>query len=200
MLDAAFAWAYDPLLRGAEAAGLGAWRSRVLEGLSGEVLEVGAGTGLNLAHYPPDVRLTLLEPSAAMRKSLAARAGEHTVVAGRAEALPFEDGQFDAVVSGLVLCTVDDVTQALSELFRVLKPGGTFAFIEHVGGPERWRRVVQAGVEPVWRVLARGCRLTRDTEQAIAQAGFETVWLERARLPGGAVVIHDAILGHVVRP
>lgn len=157
------------------------WRRDLLAGLTGDVLELGAGTGLNLAHYPSTVeRLVLLEPDRHMRAKLEARlAGEPPpfpveVRTGDATGLPFDDASFDAVVSTLVLCSVPDQEAALREAHRVLRSGGRFVFLEHVAATEKPKRHTwQRRVEPVWKRLAGNCHLTRETLVAIERAGFD---------------------------
>jgi ubiquinone/menaquinone biosynthesis C-methylase UbiE len=153
---------YDPFLALGERRGMAAHRRALLAGVSGQVLEVGAGTGLNLPFYGPDTEVVLTEPDPAMR-ARAARRGA-TVVDARAEALPFEDGAFDAVVCTLVLCTVDDPAAAVAELRRVLRPGGRLLFIEHVRAQDarrqdRWARA--------WGVFAMGCRCNQPTVELL---------------------------------
>lgn len=198
-LDLLFAALYDRILAPSEVRGLARWRADLLADVSGDVLELGAGTGLNLPHYPAGVRPVLVEPSAEMRAKLAARAGNLTVIDARAEALPFADASFDAVVVGLVLCSVDDLTASLAEIRRVLRPGGRLVFIEHVASHEPCVRRTQALVQPVWGFCGRGCRLTRDTERAIADAGFAFASLDRSGMPGGFFLIRSAIHGVAVR-
>jgi SAM-dependent methyltransferase len=149
---------YDPFLALGERRGLAAHRRALLAGASGMVLEVGAGTGLNLPWYGPDADAVLTEPDAAMR-ARAQRRGA-TVVDARAEALPFEDGAFDIVVSTLVLCTVDDPAAAVAEFRRVLRPGGRLLFIEHVRAQDARRQDRWA---PIWRAFAQGCRCNQPT-------------------------------------
>lgn len=189
--DRIFARLYDRVLAPLEEAGLRAWRADLLAGLSGTVVEIGAGTGANLAHYPASVdRLVLTEPEPAMLSQLRDRLDRvHDgvdVVARRAGAssLPLGGGEADAVVSTLVLCTVPAPGAVLAEARRVLRPGGRLVFLEHVAAedrPERLRR--QRRVDVVWPHIAGGCRLTRRTEAAIGDAGFaiETITRESAR-------------------
>ena len=169
---------YDPFMSSVEEACLEAWRAELLAGLEGEVLEVGAGTGANLRHYPEAVtRLVLAEPERHMHERLLAkvRAGAREVELSPAPAddLPFPDGAFDAVVCTLVLCSVPDPTAALREIRRVLRPGGKLVFMEHVAAEDGTRRRVWQGrVEPLWRSIAGNCHLTRHTEETIRHAGF----------------------------
>lgn len=172
---------YDRLTAGTEEACFQQWRSDLLAGVSGDVLEVGAGTGNNLAHYRPAVtRLVVTDPEPAMldrlRPKLDALHPDMPVEVAVASLvdLPFGDGEFDTVVSTLVLCSVPDQAEALAEVARVLRPGGRLVFMEHVaaeGRPDRlkWQR----RIEPVWKRVAGNCHLTRHTAEAIAAAGFE---------------------------
>lgn len=186
-----FALGYDPLLRRTEAACLAEWRREVLAGLSREVLEIGAGTGANLRHYPDAVtRLTVSEPDPHMRRRLAdavreATTPSRTIVVSDApsEALPFADATFDGVVSTLVLCTVPRPDETLAEIARVLRPGGRLAFLEHVASDTDPARFAwQRRIEPVWKWLADGCHLTRHTHEAILRAGLTIEHEERASM------------------
>jgi ubiquinone/menaquinone biosynthesis C-methylase UbiE len=189
-LDELFARVYDPLMAGAERAGLGSLRSELLGGLTGRVLELGAGTGATLSHYGPGAtEVVATEPSPPMASRLRDRAAaldgpSVTVVEAAAERLPLEDASVDHVVSTLVLCTVDDLGATLAEVDRVLATGGTLVLVEHVAATHRLGRVVQGAATPLWKVLARGCHLDRDTPAAVAAAGFDTSRLGRVRLPG----------------
>lgn len=155
---------------------MGERRARLLAGARGAVLEVGGGTGANLAHYRGVDRVTVVEPDPHMRKKLgrkAVDAGIPVEVWGAgAEALPFPEDNFDTVVSTLVLCTVSDQAQALREMRRVLRPGGLLLFVEHVRAVGPWARW-QDRVEPLWGRLFGGCHPNRDTIAAIKEAGFE---------------------------
>ncbi len=198
---------YDRLVRSAEDAGLRAWRRDLLQDLSGEVLEVGAGTGLNLPHYPPAVtRLVLAEPDRHMRAKLSrkpppAGVARVEIVEAALEALPMPHASFDAVVSTLVLCSVDDPDRALGEVRRVLRPGGRFVFLEHVADEadprvRRW----QARVEPLWKRIAGNCHLARRTEQAIIAAGFEIQRVEREGLPKAVALGRPSVRGVARKP
>lgn len=172
-----FAKVYDRITRSSEDAGVREWRRALLSKARGDVLEIGAGTGLNLSHYLPGLgRLVLTELEAPMLGQLRAKAGSREGVelqlAG-ADRLPFEDQSFDTVVSTLVLCSVPDPAAALRELRRVLRPDGRFLFVEHVGSDDPRVARLQRRVEPFWKWFARGCHLTRDTASLLAAAGFE---------------------------
>lgn len=171
---------YDRFMRNAEEACLGAWRADLLRGLSGAVLEIGAGTGANLRHYPSSVtRLVVTEPDPHMLGRLRARAAADApprteLLRASSDALPFEDGSFDAVVTTLVLCSVLDPRATLSELARVLRPGGALLYLEHVAAEDRPDRLAwQRRIEPVWKHVAGNCHLTRRTSDTIRAAGFE---------------------------
>jgi ubiquinone/menaquinone biosynthesis C-methylase UbiE len=171
-----FAALYDPVGASAERRWMGGRRRRLLAGARGAVLEIGGGTGANLAHYRDVDRVTIAEPDPFMRNKIDPKLEDARVPvevsAAGAEALPFPDGSFDTVVSTLVLCTVPDQEAALDEVRRVLRPGGRLLFIEHVraaGSAARW----QDRLEPLWRRLLGGCHPNRDTVAAIEEAGFE---------------------------
>jgi SAM-dependent methyltransferase len=195
-----FARIYDPFLAWGERAGMRQLRRRVLAPARGRVLEIGAGTGLNLPLYPAAVAsLTLTEPDPAMAAKLrggrAAQARSAEVVEAPAEDLPFEDGAFDTVVSTLVLCTVDDQPGALAEIRRVLAPGGTLLFLEHVradgGALERW----QDRLHGPWHAFGYGCHCNRDTEAGIAAAGFAVDRLEHGRWRRMPPIVAPLIMG-----
>jgi ubiquinone/menaquinone biosynthesis C-methylase UbiE len=171
MWDRLFALAYDPFLAAAERRGLARERARLIGTLHGRILEIGAGTGLNVPHYPPDVDVVFTEPDPHMAARLRRRGVE--VVEAAAESLPFEDGSFDFVVSTLVLCTVPDVPATLAEVRRVLKPGGQLVLIEHVRAEAgtslaHW----QDRLHGPWKAFACGCHFNRDLRSSLAEAGF----------------------------
>ncbi len=195
-----FASVYDRLLSRTEAAGLQEKRKRLLGDLTGRVLEIGAGTGANLPFYGEQVQsLTVAEPEAPMARKLEKKIPgarrEVDLVRAPAERLPFPDASFDAVVSTLVLCTVGDQPRALSEIRRVLKPGGRLVFIEHVRSEEprvaRW----QDRLNGLNQILAHGCNCNRRTLEAIGAAGFRVTSLERTMLPKTPPFIRPLIVG-----
>ena len=200
-----FAGLYDRVLAPSEEAGLSARRQRLLAGISGRVLELGAGTGLNLAHYPDSVTsLVLSEPdpqmAAKLRSRAAAGGGEAfiEIISAPGESLPFPDQSFDVVVSTLVLCTVDDPKRTLDEVHRVLKPGGELLFIEHVlgtGRVARWQKIV---ARP-WAAVAGGCRCNRPTEATLVGSPLEVEGIEHGHLPKAAPFIRPLIQGRAVR-
>jgi ubiquinone/menaquinone biosynthesis C-methylase UbiE len=181
-----FAALYDLMGASMERKWMGGRRRRLLAGASGAVLEIGGGTGANLAHYRNVDRVIVAEPDPFMRKRLDQKLADARVPvevsAAGAETLPFPDGSFDTVVSTLVLCTVPDQEVALDEVRRVLRPGGRLLFIEHVraaGSTARW----QDRVEPLWGRLLGGCHPNRDTVAAIEEAGFEIETFESFHPP-----------------
>ena len=195
-----FACVYDRLLSGVEAAGLQAHRTRLLAGVTGRVLEIGAGTGANLALYPNEVEsLTVTEPEPPMARKLARRIrGEQRtvdLVEAPAEHLPFANAQFDAVVSTLVLCTVKDQALALGEIRRVLKPGGRLFFIEHVRSEEprlaRW----QDRLNGLNKIVAHGCNCNRRTLEAIGAEGFTLTSVERTVLRKAPPFVRPLVVG-----
>ena len=181
-------------------------RRRLLAGLAGRVIEVGAGNGLNFRHYPSTVeRLVAVEPEPYLR-ALAVEAARQApvpveVLDGTADALPVEPG-FDAGVASLVLCSVPDQGDALAELYRVIRPGGELRFYEHVLAPEPGLARVQRLVDPVWQAIGGGCHSARDTLAAIAAAGFVVDRVERFRFPDNQVPFITAphVLGAAHRP
>jgi len=180
---------YDALVEG---------RKRdLLSGLSGTLVEIGSGTGPNLRYLPEDLRIVALEPNPFMHVHFlreARRWGRPVeLILGDAEALPFPDDSVDAVLSTLVLCSVGGMDRALGEILRILKPGGRFVFLEHVGAPPgSWLRRVQRWVKPAWRALGDGCEPDRDTDENLHRAGFREVRLERFEVPLPLVSPHIA--------
>lgn len=178
-------------------------RKRQLFGaLEGRVLELGPGSGANLRYFRPDVEWLGVEPNPYAHTYLereSSRLGRRLDVrAGTAEYLPLPAASVDAVACSLVLCTVQNVTAALREVRRVLRPGGTFAFVEHVAAPAGSAlRVTQHAIRPIWRALADGCHPDRDTWAAIQDAGFARVELAHFRAP--LPVIGPHIAGLAVR-
>jgi len=197
---------YDRIMSRAERACLGQWRQELLFPLRGRVLEIGAGTGINLAYYPPSVTsLILAEPDRNMRRRLAGRLLDQTrrveVIAATAEQLPFPDNSFDAIVSTLVYCSVQSPAASLKEAWRVLAPGGKLALIEHVGAIDnavlcRWQR----RVEPFWKRCAGNCHLTRDTLASLRSAGFACEAIRRDTLHGAIWLVEPIIRGIAEKP
>jgi ubiquinone/menaquinone biosynthesis C-methylase UbiE len=193
-----FARLYVRAAASAERAGTPEHRRELLNGLSGRVIEVGAGHGLNFAHYPLQVEEVLaVEPDRYLRErstNAAARAAVPIrVVSGLAERLPADDDTFDAAVASLVLCSVADQGRALAELRRVLRRGGELRFYEHVRAREprlaRWQKALDRWL---WPRVAGGCHCARDTPAAIMAAGFEIERCRRFPFRPCAVACHVA--------
>jgi ubiquinone/menaquinone biosynthesis C-methylase UbiE len=187
----AFAWGYDWFQRRSCESGMEEKRRDVLSQARGRTLEIGAGTGINLGHYGPQVtELVLSEPDPHMMRQLQRKvAGSERpveVVQAPAEELPFEDASFDTVTLVYVLCTVPDPGAGLAEIARVLKPGGRLLFIEHVRAPEPGLARWQDRLHGPWRVFANGCHCNRDTLATIEASTLEpeeVKWGEIPRVP-----------------
>ena len=195
-----FAALYDPVMSSAEKAGLADRRRTVLSVAHGSVIEIGAGTGANLAYYPAAVsELVLIEPEAPMAKRLEGHlhraAAPARVVHAGAEAIPLPDASFDFAVATLVLCTVPDPARALGELRRVLKPDGRLLFIEHVRaddpGLARW----QDRLHPLWMRCGHGCHCNRPTLDTIVAAGFAIDQVEHGEIAKLAPIVRPMIAG-----
>jgi SAM-dependent methyltransferase len=194
---------YDRSLDKPERAGMAAKRMKVVARATGATLEIGAGTGLNLEHYPAAVtRLVLAEPGPHMAAKLRDRVARERgpvngpeVVTAPAERLPFEDACFDTVVATLVLCTVPDPAAALAEAARVLRPGGRFLFIEHVRAEDEKAARRQDRIAPVWRFCADGCHPNRDTLTAIEASPLTVDDVAHERLPEAPVFVRPLIVG-----
>ena len=196
---------YDRMLAEQQRAGLEERRRGLLAQASGATLELGAGTGLNLALYPDAVgELVLTEPSphmaARLRKRVAASPRRPRVVEAGAEALPFADESFDTVVATLVLCTIPDPAAALAETARVLRPGGRLLFIEHVRSADPGVARLQDRVLPLWRFCADGCHPNRDTLATLEASPLTVERAEPGRLPKAPQFVRPLIAGTAVRP
>ncbi|CAN5754692.1 class I SAM-dependent methyltransferase [soil metagenome] len=181
-----FARIYARISGAAEKKGAALHRAELLAGLYGRVIEIGAGNGLNFGHYPNTVdEVVAVEPEPYLRRLAEDAAGETslaiTVVDGAADSLGFADGSFDAAVCSLVLCSVTNQPGALAEVRRVLRPGGELRFYEHVIDPSPRFARFQRWVNLVHPHVAGGCHVTRDTEAAITNAGFDITSIRRFR-------------------
>ena len=181
---------YEELATPLERAGVAAVRARLAGDLTGQVLELGCGTGLNFAHYRADAEVTAIEPLDEFRSFAAQRADAAAarirVQDGDAQALTFADHSFDAALATLVFCSIPAVAEALQELRRVLRPGAPVRFFEHVRSERALGALLQDVSNPLWRWMMDGCNLNRDTVAAIRAAGFtlESVQAHDIRVPG----------------
>lgn len=193
---------YDPALWLGERLGMAKRRRELLAGASGAVLEIGAGTGLNLGHYPPDLeRLVLAEPGATMADRIdldrAPGGVEPRLERAPAEELPFEDESFDTVVSTLVLCTVGDPERAIDEVARVLRPGGRLLFLEHVRAEQGWRRALQRRSVRAWAAFADGCQCDRTTLATI-ESRLRVESVESGSWRGMPAIVKPLVCGQAV--
>lgn len=196
---------YDLVMAPAERGRLGRWRRSLVAPARGRVLEVGAGTGLDFAHYGPEAWVVATDPDLAMLERARARLADGpariVLVAADAQALPFRDDAFDEGVVGLAMCTIPAPERALNELRRVLRPRGMLRLLEHVRMPNPVAARLQDWLTPLWRRVAAGCHLNRRTADAVARSGFELASIEShlagyvqaivARAPGAPIGADD---------
>jgi len=201
MFTGFYARVYDQIASGAERAGLSAERRALLARAVGATIEVGAGTGLNLAHFPPAVtRLCLVEPDPNMRKRLRRRVDgrdDVEITDARAEALPFPDASFDTAVVTFALCSVADPETALAEIARVLRPGGQLLFLEHVRDSDPAQASKQD--HPLFLYSWIGCHPNRDTLATIGKAPFEVTTVRHGEVPKAPAVERPMIVGTASR-
>jgi ubiquinone/menaquinone biosynthesis C-methylase UbiE len=195
-----FAGGYDIVFARTERAGLSDKRARLVSLARGRTLEIGAGTGLNLKHYPRDgIDLTLSEPEGPMARRLERRVHsdrpDAKVIRASAERLPFDAGSFDSVVATLVLCTVTDQVAALAEIRRVLKPEGSLLLLEHVRSADAGVARLQDRLQPLWIRVGHGCHCNLDTLAGIRSAGFEVSDIEHDQMPKTAAFVRPLIVG-----
>ncbi|AIY16422.1 methyltransferase domain-containing protein [Pimelobacter simplex] len=195
-----FARWYPDVMQRAEDAGQAEIRARHLARARGRVLDLGTGNGFSVPHYTAEVtELVMLEPNPALRAQLQRRTADiraraWQIVDGDAYALPFADASFDTVAASLVFCSLDRPAAALAELARVLRPGGTFLFHEHVRGTGL-RRVVQEVATPVQRRIADGCRPNRDFVGLLRRSPFTVADVDELRMPAGALTVVPMVVG-----
>ncbi|MEV5001464.1 class I SAM-dependent methyltransferase [Nocardioides sp. LML1-1-1.1] len=199
-----FARWYPSVMGRAEDAGQAAIRARHLARAQGRTLDLGTGNGFSVPHYPPAVtELVMVEPNPALRDQLHRRTADvraraWQVVDGDAYALPFPDASFDTVAASLVFCSLDRPEAALAELARVLRPGGTFLFHEHVRGTGL-RRVLQEVATPLQVRVADGCHPNRDFLGSLRRSPFRVEDVEHLRMPGGAATVVPMVVGVALR-
>ncbi len=194
-----FARWYPRFMDRVERAGQADIRRGQLAHARGRTLEIGAGSGLSVPHYPDQLEeLVLLEPNPDLRAQLAARTDTPDVpvrvIDGDAHALDFPDAAFDTVTASLVFCSLRDPARALAEVHRVLRPGGVFLFHEHVRG-SGVRAVFQDALTPLQRRLADGCHANRDFESLVRAGQFATVELTAMRMPTRLPTIVPLVVG-----
>jgi ubiquinone/menaquinone biosynthesis C-methylase UbiE len=194
---------YDPFVWLGETAGMRNRRRELLANARGRVVELGAGTGLNIAHYPDAVTdLVLTEPDEAMRGRLARRlrglGRVARIVDAPGERLPLADASVDTVVSTLVLCTVDDPERTLGEIARVLRPDGQLLFVEHVRASSRFLAACQDFFLRPWRSFGGGCHCNRATVELMRACGF-AVAAEDFVWRGMPAIVHPLVAGRATR-
>ncbi|UGT61891.1 methyltransferase domain-containing protein [Nocardia asteroides] len=189
------AW-YPRFMDRVDRAGQSGLRRTQLAAARGRTLEIGAGSGLSVPHYPAGLpELVLLEPNAALREQLSARTEPpFTVIDGDAHAIDFPDASFDTVTASLVFCSIRDPAAALAEVHRVLRPGGQFLFHEHVRGTGALG-VVQDVLTPVQRRLADGCHANRDFEALLAASPLTVTEITHTRMPTAVPTIAPLVIG-----
>ena len=198
MIARLYAFIYDRIGRGSEAAGLQRERVALLAQARGNTVEIGAGTGLNLDHYPPTVtHLTLVEPDRHMRKRLRQRVAQirpdAAVLDARAESLPLPDASVDTVVVTFVLCSVADQTAALAEITRVLRPGGQLLFLEHVRDTDPQIADKQDHAPFLYSWI--GCHPNRATLEAITHSPLSVVNVRHGQVPKAPVIERPMVVG-----
>jgi len=200
-----YAGLYDWFLSRGEAAGLSRERRLLLARAAGRVLEVGAGTGLNLPHYPPTVaELILTEPYPHMlsllRRKVASLGLKISAVQAAGESLPFPEASFDTVVATFVLCTATEPERVLGEIYRILRPGGQYIFFEHVISPDPRTKRLQNFIQPFWYYFANGCRCNQDTETMIKNSPLIVNQLTFNNMPKFPKIVAPMIRGVAIKP
>lgn len=200
-----FAAGYDTFQATMERNFMGQLRDDMLADARGRAVEIGAGTGVNLEHYPRSIdELVCTEPEEPMAKRLRRKAEQSgldvSVVHAPAERLPFEDDSFDTAVATLVLCTVTDPARSLAELARVLRPGGRLIFIEHVRAQEPGLAKWQDRLHPLWVRFGHGCHCNRPTFETIEASPLRIETHRRGRIPKAPPIVRPLLTGVAVAP
>lgn len=182
---------------------MGAVRRRLLADASGRVVEIGAGTGANLAHYPESIDdLVLTEPDEPMARrlegTLAGSGRSASVVRASADSLPFEDDSFDTAVTALVLCTVPDPAASLREVARVLRPGGRLLFLEHVRATDPKLAAWQDRLHRPWYWFGRGCNCNRPTLETIEASPFAVERYDRDEVHPAPPIVRPLLTGSAI--
>lgn len=184
---------YDTIIAPLDSFGVRQWRRWAVGSVNGCVLEIGVGTGLNLPYYRAAQLIAAIDPDGeSLSRAIERRNGASVSLhQARAEALPFVDDTFDAVVGTLTFCSIDEPARALSEVRRVLKAGGVLRLVEHVRVHNRLIAGMQDALTPLWKQVAGNCHLNRDTLAAVEHAGFHVRQVNR--LMGGLFIGIDAV-------
>jgi ubiquinone/menaquinone biosynthesis C-methylase UbiE len=165
-------WIYDAMCALCEATGMRSWREWLARGAGGRTLDLGCGTGRNLPLFPAETKIVGVDFTFESLLRARKREPRALLVRASAEALPFREGTFDTVVSGLLLCSVARPDVAVGEMRRVLRDDGDLRLLEHVRSDRPWRARFQDFVQPAWTALSGGCRPNRDTEATVIRGGF----------------------------
>ncbi len=202
-----FAFIYDPLIAKTETACLQDWRKELLENAYGKVLEVGAGTGANIDFYPQQVdKLIISEPDEFMRKRLLEKLSNSHFKSSQVKSFSMEDidlddNSIDCVVSTLVCCSVNSPHDALKNVYRVLKPGGLFLFMEHVAAENNPNRLKwQNRINPIWKRISGNCHTNRETEKYMLETGFKIKKIKKASMRKAPAFVRPTIRGIAIKP
>ncbi len=202
-----FAFIYDPMIAKTETACLQDWRKELLDSAYGTVLEVGAGTGANISFYPKQVdKLIISEPDEFMRKRLLEKLSNSSLKDSQVKSFGMEDidladNSLDCVVSTLVCCSVNSPHEALKQVYRVLKPGGLFLFMEHVAAENNPGRLKwQNRINPIWKRISGNCHTNRETEKYMLETGFTIKQITKASMRKAPAFVRPTIRGIAVKP
>ncbi len=202
-----FAFIYDPMIAKTETACLQDWRKKLLANAYGKVLEVGAGTGANINFYPQQVQeLIISEPDEFMRKRLLEKLENSSLKNTQIKTFGMEDidladNSVDCVVSTLVCCSVTSPHDALKQVYRVLKPGGLFLFMEHVAAENNPNRLKwQNRINPIWKRISGNCHTNRETEKYMLERGFTIKQITKASMRKAPAFVRPTIRGIAVKP